>query len=143
MDLATAIIIIGTFLGGSLFIMDKYLHDRKFTTRKRLLLKFEEIKDKGIKLHDDMEYLVLQCNTELLNEFDSRDCLEALKEKIDIEYSDHEYQKLKKMKLTKENIVSYSERFKYHQDAIISLRMEYNQQLQKLDRQGLNYFRIY
>lgn len=120
--------------------MDKYFHDRKFTTRKRLLLKFKEIKGKGVKLHDDMEILILNCDPDLLDEYESRDCLETLKEKIDIEYSDDEYQKIKKMKLTKENIVNYSERFKYHHDAIISLRLEYNQQMQKFDRQKLNYF---
>lgn len=129
MDLATIIIVMGTFLGAILFLVDKYMHHNTLQTKKNLLQKFREVKGKSIMLHKDMEHLVMQYEINCEEELDNKECLDILKEKIEIEYSDAEYFKLKKINLTKERIAEYSERFRYHQDALISLRQHYNRQL--------------
>ena len=113
-------------------MLDKYLHNNNFTTRKHLLLKFREVKGKGITLYSDMEYLINTYDESCFSEYDSKDCLDTIKEKLDIEYSDAEYLKLKKIRLTKEAIIYYSERFRYNQDVLISLRQEYNQQVERM-----------
>jgi hypothetical protein len=126
MDLATIIIITGTVVGGAFFIMDKYFHNNALATKGHLLNKFKEVKAEGISLYDDLHNHSLQLNEDLLSVYDCNECLETLREKIDIEYSDAEYLKLKTIRLTKNNIMEYSERFKCHQDVLISLRQDYN-----------------
>jgi hypothetical protein len=132
MDLATIFIILGTFIGAVFFMMDKYIHNQTITTRKQLLYKFREVKGKSIKLYDDIQHLVSIYPEEYQSYYESSEYLDLIKEKIDIEYSDAEYLKLKKIKLTKAIIKEYSERFKYHQDALIALRNDYNRHLSGL-----------
>ena len=137
MDLATIIILAGTVIGAIVYLADKHVHNNTVATRKYLLAKFKDIKSKNLKLQEEFEELIaihtiwgqiIDTDTHI-NEY-----LEALKEKIEIEYSDAEYLKLLKTHLDKNNISEHMEKFRYHQDVLISLRQDLVVQKELLEK---------
>lgn len=124
-------------MAGIAFYVDKHLHSNTIATRKHLLTKFVDIRQKNLKLQQELEELIATHDAWGTNAFTDTDTnfidyLETLKEKIEIEYSDIEYIKLKKLSLTKDIISEYIEKFKYHNDVLIALRQELNQQKDRL-----------
>lgn len=124
MDLAAILIIILTIISAVFFFLTRYMTRKNLAHRDYLLSKFKELKYKYIQLQDEFAHLVEHTLESHSTHLDLSEYHEALSEKIEVEYSNSEYNKLKNIQLTKDIISEYQEKFKYHQDIIISLRQE-------------------
>src|SRR5690606_24436138 len=82
------------------------------------------LKYKYVQLQDEFANLVEHTVKSHPTYSDLSEYHETLSEKIEVEYSTSEYNKLKNIQLTKDIISEYQEKFKYNQDIIISLRQE-------------------
>lgn len=124
MDLAAILIIILTIISAVFFFLTRYITRKNLAHRDYLLSKFKELKYKYIQLKEEFANLVVHTLESDATYLDLSEYHEALSEKIEVEYSNSEYSKLKNIQLTKDIISEYQEKFKYHQDIIISLRQE-------------------
>jgi len=124
MDLAAILIIILTIISAVFFFLTRYITRKNLAHRDYLLSKFKELKYKYIQLKEEFANLVVHTLESDATYLDLSEYHEALSEKIEVEYSNSEYNKLKNIQLTKDIISEYQEKFKYHQDIIISLRQE-------------------
>ena len=124
MVLAAILIIILTIISAVFFFLTRYITRKNLAHRDYLLSKFKELKYKYIQLKEEFANLVVHTLESDATYLDLSEYHEALSEKIEVEYSNSEYNKLKNIQLTKDIISEYQEKFKYHQDIIISLRQE-------------------
>lgn len=140
MNSGEAVVIAITLSIAILYLAYTYFTRREDNTRKRIISKFEDIKSKNSILQQELEELITTHNAwerTAFTEIDTNfiEYLELLREKLNIEFSDSEYDKIVKMRLEPSAVREWMEKFRYHNDVLIELRKDLYQQQRRLERQ--------
>jgi lipopolysaccharide export LptBFGC system permease protein LptF len=119
------------------FLIDKNLLPDTIIARKSILHKLENNKQKELQLQAELESIVAIHDAWSFTAFPDSDVTFAeyiglLKEKSSIEYSESEFEKLKKGDLNRKELVEYSYRLKNQEEAAVALQADIDFQKENL-----------
>jgi hypothetical protein len=133
------LLIIGFTITIMFYIMDNAILPSVGISRKCIVLKLENNKNRDLKLLEEIEEMIIDNQAWSLNAFPDSDVtyeeyIDALKEKYSIEYSDAEFKRLKSGSLSRRSIKEYIYKIKNQEEAITAFQMDLEYQKSTLQR---------